>query len=445
MIMYKDIDEAFNFYGIDSKYKKRCYECIDEINKSDLFKGAFDRVYKTLYLSDFKNISKLWQIKNVNELFADNINDFITNVMILFGYKFHIENIKKYNLDNVQINIHKKRVKECFESDLVNRGYTSVRISQMLWSIYFIRVRILEIGRLQFEYTIDENNNAIIKIHIPKGSKLDIELVKKSIRDSKKEIEKIFKINNYEYICNSWLCSNQIHEVVDKDSNIYKFQELFNVEDGDSCVTDILNFVYNLQECNDYNMLEESTSLQKILKNELLNGKDFSVGCGVLKKYRIVIAGFGCIGKTELAKKDNRFIDLESSKYKYIQSDELLSIPVEKRKGRKDRILNKDFPQNYFNAIMESLQNKNVLISVNYDIIELLKKNNIEYVIVYPEAEMLDEIIERCENRGNIKEFIDGVKDAYYRLLPKDSDKVYWLKSGEYLSDIIEEIINMKE
>lgn len=84
---------------------------------------------------------------------------------------------------------------------------------------------------------------------------------------------------------------------------------------------------------------------------------------------RIVIAGFGCIGKTQLAKKDKRFIDIESSKYKYIQSDELLSIPEEKRKGRKDRILNKDFPQNYFNAIIESLQNKNVLISVNYDII----------------------------------------------------------------------------
>ena len=157
---------------------------------------------------------------------------------------------------------------------------------------------------------------------------------------------------------------------------------------------------------------------------------------------RIVIAGFGCIGKTEFAKKDNRFVDLESSKYKYIQSDELLSIPEEKRKGRKDRILNKDFPQNYFNAIMESLQNKNVLISVNYEIIELLEEKNIEYVIVYPEVEMLDEIIERCENRGNIKEFIDGVRDAYYRLLPKDSDKVYWLKSGEYLSDIIEKIIN---
>ena len=62
-------------------------------------------------------------------------------------------------------------------------------------------------------------------------------------------------------------------------------------------------------------------------------------------------------------------------------------------------------------------------------------------MIVYPEEEMLDEIIERCENRGNIKEFIDGVRDAYYRLLPKDSDKVYWLKSGEYLSDIIEEIV----
>ena len=283
MIVYRRIDEAFDFYNIDNKYKKICYDCAEEINNSDTYTEAFDKVYKKLYYNDFNDIRELWNIKDINELFINNINPFITNIMILLGYEFHLHNIKRYNLDEAQKSIHKKRVKECFENDLINREYKGVRISQMLWATYFIRLRIIEVGRLQYEYFINDDNKQVIKIHIPRGKKLDIVSVIKSIDNSKKEILKIFKVNNCEYICNSWLLSNQIHALLDEDTNIYKFQELFNVKDGGNCIKDILNFVYEIENCEDYLLLTEKTLLQRIIKEELLKGKDFYLGLGVLK------------------------------------------------------------------------------------------------------------------------------------------------------------------
>lgn len=280
----RKIDNAFKFYNINEKYKNRCYECIDSINDSKELQKSFYKVYKRLYFNDFSDIRKLWNIKNINELFTNNVNPFITNIMILLGYEFHINNIKKYNLDYNQIVIHKKRVKECFENDIENRGYEGIRISQMLWAIYFIRLRIIEVGRLQYQYSITDEGKQVIKIHIPKGKKLDILSVKKSIHDSKNELYKIFKVSNCEYVCNSWLLSNQIHELVNKDTNIYQFQELFNIENGENCIEDILNFVYEMENCDDYSLLSEKTCLQRKIKEQLLNGRVFYLGLGILKK-----------------------------------------------------------------------------------------------------------------------------------------------------------------
>ncbi len=283
MINIKDIDNAFKFYNIDEKYKNRCYECIKKINNNDHYKKVFNNVYKKLYCGDFKEIKELWSIKNIDELFISNTDPFCTNLIVLLGFETHKNNIEKIKLDNNQISIHKKRVKECFENDLENRGYKGIRVSQMLWSIYFIRTRIIEVGRLQYEYTINDDNKATIKIHIPRGSKLDILSVKKSISDSKEQLKKMFNISNYDYVCNSWLLSNQIYEIIDKDTNISKFHELFNVQDGENCINDILNFVYELGECDNYSLLPENTILQKKVKEQLLNKKTFYLGLGILK------------------------------------------------------------------------------------------------------------------------------------------------------------------
>lgn len=58
---------------------------------------------------------------------------------------------------------------------------------------------------------------------------------------------------------------------------------MFEVKDGEDCINDILNFVYNTDDCNDYLNLEENTSLQKLIKQELLNGNKFYLGNGILK------------------------------------------------------------------------------------------------------------------------------------------------------------------
>ena len=152
----------------------------------------------------------------------------------------------------------------------------------------------------------------------------------------------------------------------------------------------------------------------------------------------ILIAGFGAIGKTTAAKKYKNIIDLESSNFKYIIDDHLNELPVEERKGLSSRKLNPEFPLNYYRAIINNLEKNNiVLISMHNEIIDLLEENNIKYYVVYPEEDMLDEILERCRARGNKEYFLAGVKEAYYRLYPHKSKNVIWLKKGRYLNDVL--------
>ena len=70
--------------------------------------------------------------------------------------------MKKLGFDSYQINKHLFRVRECLLKDIYERGYSGIRVSQLLWDVYFINGKLIEIDRLQYEYV----NDAIIKIHI---------------------------------------------------------------------------------------------------------------------------------------------------------------------------------------------------------------------------------------------------------------------------------------
>ena len=280
MININDIDEALTYYNIDSKYKDRCYLCSNNINNNKTYLDAFERVNNILNNGDYLSVKDTWKSMDIDELFCVNIDPFITNLIILLSYKTNKDCLKKYNLDREQIIINKKRIKEAFESDLINREYSSVRISQMLWAFNFVRVNIIEVGRLQ--YQLADNNT--IKIHIPRGDKLDINKVIESIKVAKTKLKEIFNIDNPTFKCISWLLSNQLNEIIDSNSNIHKFYELFDVEDGEDCNQDLLNFIYQVKDITDYNKLEERTSLQRIIKKELLNGKSFKIGNGTLIK-----------------------------------------------------------------------------------------------------------------------------------------------------------------
>lgn len=284
MIQKIDIDNAFKYYNINQKYLERCYLCADNINNNKPFLDAFIRINNILNKSDFKDVKDLWKYKKVDELFCEKIDSFVTNIIILLSYKTNQEYLEKYNLDNDQIYINKSRIKECFESDLINRKYASVRISQMLWAFYFVRVKIIEIGRLQYELLETNDDNSIIKIHIPGESKLDYNKVIESIELSKIELKKIYNIDNLIYKCDSWLLSNQLNMLIDKNTNIHKFYSLFDVVDGEDCTYDILNFVYQKSVIKNYDELQEDTNLQKLIKKELIDGTIFNMGKGILRR-----------------------------------------------------------------------------------------------------------------------------------------------------------------
>ena len=154
----------------------------------------------------------------MKELFGEHYNSFITNVLVLLGYKLHERNMESKNYSNTEKNLYKKRVTEALTIDIYVRKLENIRISQMIWAGYFINTKLIEVGILQYEKS--EN---YVKIHIPSGDKLEIEKVLRSIKKSKQEIKKYFDLKNPEYFCDSWLLSNQINAMIDSNSNIGKF------------------------------------------------------------------------------------------------------------------------------------------------------------------------------------------------------------------------------
>lgn len=279
----KTIDDALLYYGInDKKYKIQCYNCLDSIKHSTTLQKEFNDLFNILFIDKTNKIKKLWNIKSVNMLFSENVHPYITNILLLGGYKIHQKNIDNYKLDEKQKNIHKLRVKEALINDIKIRNLNGIRISQMLWGAYFINLKLIEIGRLQYEY---DNSNSI-KIHIPAGEPLNMDKVIASLEKADFFIKRYFKIENYCYYCNSWLLSKQIHNIVSKNSNIYKFYGLFDVTEGEDCIDDILNFVYKSSQVGNYYELQETTSLQRDIKKYLLNNNDnyIKLGKGILKK-----------------------------------------------------------------------------------------------------------------------------------------------------------------
>lgn len=284
LIKKEDLEIALEFYNINIEdYKDKCYKCLDDINKNSELKNKINYVLKLLYSNESEQLELLWKESNLDRFLGESYNKFIHNMILLSGYKTHDENMNKYNFDTYQVLAHKNRVRECLTNDIYNRKLKGIRLSQTLWGIYFIKIKLIEVGRLQYEYC-NNKKGKYIKIHIPKGDKLLYNEVLNSIKNSQKEIKKYFNIENYEYYCESWLLSKDIANLLDSNSNIAKFQQLFDIIEGKDAIKDILNFVYGLQQIDSYYDLPEETSLQSKIKDLLINGKEIHIGIGKLKK-----------------------------------------------------------------------------------------------------------------------------------------------------------------
>ena len=153
-----------------------------------------------------------------------------------------------------------------------------------------------------------------------------------------------------------------------------------------------------------------------------------------------MIAGYAGIGKTTLGKKYNNVIDLESSPFKYEYSKDDTS-PMENRKGRKDRTLRKDWPQNYWEAIEDAILKYDfVLVQGHHRHFDFLDKNEIEFWVVYPNKEALELYRKRYTERGNNQDYIDKVINGFDKMrieFEKNKSKKIILKGKETLEDYL--------
>lgn len=157
-------------------------------------------------------------------------------------------------------------------------------------------------------------------------------------------------------------------------------------------------------------------------------------------KKGIIISAFAGLGKTTLANKYTNILDLESTNYHWIfEKESRENLTNEELKGVKSRKLNEEWPQNYIKKILEAQREYDIiLITASEEIRNILVKNNIDFIFAFPKSDSLQEIINRCIKRNNNEEFIEGIKEAFYKWqkdLENYNYKVILVDKDEYLED----------
>ncbi len=118
-----------------------------------------------------------------------------------------------------------------------------------------------------------------------------------------------------------------------------------------------------------------------------------------------IICAFAGLGKTYLSQKYSNVIDFDLQKFKYIYNENITNF--EEYKGLSNKIINKEWPQNYVKKLKEIMnKDKIILVPADEEVRQLLLLENISFVFVLPSFDSKDNLVERYKERGNSEKFI---------------------------------------
>lgn len=134
---------------------------------------------------------------------------------------------------------------------------------------------LFNIGAFQYE-PVKKDGKDLINIHIPAGTKLNVQDNLKSFKEAMDFFDKFYPEFKMEgLMCESWLLSDKIEEVMGGPTNISRFGDMFTKYSiGDEKGEAVFRFVYNFAA--PYPPIEdvpEDTTLQRKLKAYMLSGK----------------------------------------------------------------------------------------------------------------------------------------------------------------------------
>ena len=150
------------------------------------------------------------------------------------------------------------------------------------WTPRQVSCKLFRIGQLEYELTTLEGT-PIVSLHIPTDVDLRPEILQPSIREGLAELYRLFpEYAGKQVYCHSWLLSPLLKDFLPETSNILRFQELFDLDPQGTPGTGVLLWVFKNPKLprEDY---PENTSLQRKLKQFLLNDGQFLDGKGFLR------------------------------------------------------------------------------------------------------------------------------------------------------------------
>ena len=254
-------------------------EIIEKVNKFinncniDKYKNdIINLTNKETAFSTYEKLSKLFA--------SDTENIAILSIYLLSLLKTY-DKYKQENIDDVIFVDTMKCFTRFIEECNVKNG--KYYFDRAWWTYKQSSMIIFKIKELEYEFIDDEK---IISIHIPSDAKL----TKNNIIDSLNELKKFIKQHKKEYeeskiICDSWLLSIKLKDLLNKDSNILTFQSFFNIykinEESDDCY----EWIFKKSSKIDYKLLPEETSLQRKVKELMMKGQHLGSATGELKEY----------------------------------------------------------------------------------------------------------------------------------------------------------------
>lgn len=155
------------------------------------------------------------------------------------------------------------------------------------WTYRQISMNIFRIGELEYQFKEYGGEN-VIGIHIPS----DADLSKDAVDYSLKQAEIFFQTyyGGYEYkkyTCNSWLMSPKLKQLLSEKSNILSFQKRFNIIEEDKEDKEYIEWLFQVPVDTDYKNLPGATTLQKKVKELLLNGGTVGSAYGIMKRLEL--------------------------------------------------------------------------------------------------------------------------------------------------------------
>lgn len=174
-----------------------------------------------------------------------------------------------------------------------HRKYNIWGLEEAEWLELTLKRKLFRLGRLQFEPIILEKEirtkskilevgTQVLNVHIPSGEKMDYEKCLESLKQAENFFGRIYE----GYVCDSWLLSPKLLDFIPENSNIARFQRMFEIVEVHYKFPQAEQRIFNdIRE--DKENYPENTILQKKAKEYICAGNDIGIGIGFLALEKI--------------------------------------------------------------------------------------------------------------------------------------------------------------